>query len=164
MRRSFIVTVLLLCALLGSCARAQTPCCDILNGIMYSRDDLPEGKIYISGEEEASEHYLSPQLMRTMYGEDAEELFGLLEEYAIYISSFASPCEIAIFKCYSSSDAHRIDTMCRSRIDDLRVALHATEFEELCNSAITETYGRYVIMTISKDANAIGEEATRQFD
>ena len=161
MRRSFIIALLLLCTVFCSCARAQTPCKDILNEIMYARDDLPDGNIYVSGEEEGSERYLSPQLIRTMYGDGADELFELLEDHAIYVSSFASPCEIAIFRCYSSSDTYRIETMCISRIDELRVALRGTEFEELCDSAITEIHGRYVLAVISKDSSTIISEAEK---
>lgn len=116
---------------------------------MLAVDSLPRGEVYHSGTVAGESGYFSPHLMATVYGETAEErCFPLIEEYAIYLSSFAEPCEIAVFRCYARSDADRIAEMCLSRIEQLRVLLAGTSYRSRVDQATVRVDGKLVVMQI----------------
>ena len=112
--------------------------------------ELPAGETYLCGAEEGSEGYLPEDTMGFMYGKDAKERFSLLEDYAIYISSFAAPYEVAVLKCRSVSDTDTLAAMCLERADCLKVLLRDTEYAELARGARIYTEGRFVVMIMGK--------------
>ncbi|MBQ8344666.1 MAG: hypothetical protein IJY42_00165, partial [Clostridia bacterium] len=59
---------------------------------------------------------------------------------AVYLSSFATPFEVAVFWCYSRTDARRIGQMLLRRADTLKVNL------KLCG--LYETYGERICVTV----------------
>ena len=137
--------------LLISCAReyeAQSAC-EILFDVMKRTDGLPYGIIYRSDASEGEESYMSSSLLLTLYGEDASSLVSRTDEFAVYLSSFEKPYEIAVFKCFSVSDAYEIAAMCLSRAERLRVLLHSTDWRALADSARVEQSGRVVVMTVT---------------
>ncbi len=152
---SFILSVLL-CLSLVSCSAAKKDSGEILGALMEHCGTLPRGVIYEKSAPEGEGGYMSPTLAEALYGERAAQYFSLLEEYSIYLSSFASPYEIAVFKCYSSTDARKIERMCRERADIVSVALRRTEFYELCgNIRIVREGDRVVfLMTDTPDKTA----------
>ena len=83
-------------------------------------------------------------MLRSMYGEDAESVFATLSDYAIYMSSFAEPYEIAVLLCYSNTDAIRAERMCRERADILAVAFRRTEYHELYKNIRVNRKGKRV--------------------
>ena len=116
---------------------------------MAKIDGLPSGQIYRSDACEGETAYFSAQMMRTMYGEMAEErYFSLLEEYAIYLSSRESPYEIAVLRCYARSDTDRIAEMCLARIEQLRVHLSHTPFRAAVDAATVRVEGKCVILSL----------------
>ena len=94
---------------------------------------------------------MSEALSEALWGEDAAEGFGMLSDYAIYMSSFASPYEIGVLLCYSSTDARRIEELCMSRADIISVALRQTEFYGLCRNVRVVRRGRVVIFLMTDD-------------
>ena len=86
-----------------------------------------------------------------MYGDEAERGFALLEDYAIYLSSFSVPYEVAVFRCRSTSDTDTIAAMCLGRIDAMRVLLHDTEYAKVLEKARVTQNGRFVIMVAADD-------------
>ncbi len=150
------ICALLICIPLVSCSAAHMDTAEVLDALMESCASLPEGVIYKNTAQEGDRGYMSPSLAEALYGKRAEEYFPLLEEYSIYLSSFASPYEIAVLRCYSASDAKRIERMCRERADLVSVALRQTEFYSLCGNIRIVREGDTVIflMTDSPEKSA----------
>lgn len=144
-----ITSILLLLFLLPSCKDTRSAE-DVLFNITKDFDNLPDGSVYLSSAEEGSKKFLSVAMINSLYHNGAAEYeFSLVEEYAIYISSFAKPCEIAVYKCYSASDTDLIASMCHKRIEKLRVMLAGTSFAEIIDAADVEVKGRFVIVTMT---------------
>ena len=154
---------LLLClACLVACQRTPPSAEAILSSLMEEADgSLPTGSVYLSRAEEGSNAYPSPSLLRAMYGETAEEILGLTEDYAIYLSSRAFPAELAVFRCYSASDADRIAALCLNRRDDLQVALRGTAWEARSDSVWVVGRGRFVVMGFAENGAELQKEALR---
>ncbi|MBQ8849143.1 MAG: hypothetical protein IJ011_02275 [Clostridia bacterium] len=144
------ILIIALCLSLCSCG-GERPTGDILSELMEACPSLPEGVIYSKGTIEGEEGYLSDTLAEALYGEDAAECFALVEDYSIYISSFATPYEIAVLRCYSSTDAIRIEQLCRARADIVSVALRHTEFYALCQNIRVLREGETVVFLMTDD-------------
>ena len=134
---------------LSSCSASERSAEEILFALCDEAGTLPAGEIYRMGAEEGSEGYLPPSLRDVLYGEEAAELFCLMEDYALYLSSFAAPREIAVFRLRSASDAERVAAMCLRRADTLQVLLHSTAFWELTDSVRVICKGKTVIMGLT---------------
>lgn len=161
LKRVFLV---LLCAsflLCTSCGQEEIDTEEILTRLLEVSGETPRGEIYRAGAEEGSSAYLSPSLREAMYGAEGEELFSSLEGYSIYLSSFAVPCEIAVFSTRSASDAQLIAAMCLGRADTLRVLLRQTEFRDMTESIRVVCRGRLVIMGLVEDSEEFEEHALR---
>ena len=143
-----ILFILLLPSLFSSCKdnrRAE----DILFNITKDIDDLPDGNVYLKSADEGSESFLSPMIISALYGEGAISYeFSLIEDFAVYLSSFKSPCEVAVYKCYSASDTDLIASMCLSRIENLKIILAETSFSERLSNATIDISGKFVIVTM----------------
>ena len=143
-----ILFILLLPSLFSSCKdnrRAE----DILFNITKEIDDLPDGNVYLKSADEGSESFLSPMIISALYGEGAILYeFSLIEDFAVYLSSFKSPCEVAVYKCYSASDTDIIASMCLSRIENLKIILAETSFSERLSNATIDISGKFVIVTM----------------
>ena len=149
MRIFCIIISLLLCLSLFSCSRTEKDTGEILASLMEDCGPFPAGVIYTPSAEEGEEGYLSPALMEALWGEDAEEGFSMLQDYSIYLSSFAAPYEISVFSCFSATDAMRIEELCRARADIVSVALRHTEYYGLCQSIRICRKGRNVIFLMT---------------
>ena len=136
----------------ASCAKKNNTAEELLGGIMNDIGDLPNGKVYLTSAEEGEGGYLSPELADSLYGEGAQNKLALVKDYAIYISSFAAPCEIAVFICYSSSDAIKIEQMCRQRADVLLVAHRETDLCDLNLRPTVVRKGRTVAFAMTDNA------------
>ena len=122
---------------------------EILCDYMARQDSLPAGVIYRAGAAEGEDGYFSAQMMARMYGEEADiRCFSLVEDYAIYLSSFAEPCEIAVLRCYAKSDCDRIAEMCLARIETLRIALVGTPYRARADAASVVVEGNLVVMRL----------------
>ena len=141
----------LLCLTLTCCGRQRADAYGILTDIMAELDDLPAGVIYTPRAQEGEAGYLSATLSEALWGEDAEEGFAMLSDFAVYMSSFAAPYEIGVFCCYSSTDARRIEELCRARADIVSVALRQTEFYGLCQNVRIMREGRVVVFSMTSD-------------
>ena len=133
-----------------SCAGDNRSAEDILADITDDIADLPDGNVYKKSAEEGDKGFLSPALCEALYGANAQrDKFPLTDDFAIYLSSFAMPCEVAVFKCYSASDTDVIAGMLLSRISELKILLAESEFLYLADSATVEIDGRFVIMKMT---------------
>ena len=142
-----IVIVLLICLILCACGEAQKSCSEELFSLIADFS-LPLGVTYAHGAEEGGPGYLSPETSRALYGEGAEELLALCEDFAIFISERPTPFEAAVFRCYSASDSQRIVAMLLSRVEDIRIALRDTGLAGAYDSAEIEIRGRVVSMRV----------------
>ena len=149
MRILCTVFSVLLCLSLFSCSSGEPTANEILYSIIEGSAPLPAGVVYSPSAEVGDKEYLSPALAEALWGEDAQEGFSLLEDYSIYLSSFAKPYEIGVFVCYSATDAVRIEELCRSRADIVSVSLRQTEFFDLCQSIRICRSGRYVVFLMT---------------
>ncbi len=145
----FFLLLLSALLLLGGCAQDEKSADTILSALMGAGEDsLPEGEIYRSGAEEGSEDYPPSALLRALYGEDGEESIRICD-FSIYLSAFAVPLEIAVFRAPSGDHARRIYALCLSRMDLLKVALRETEFDALGGEICVYRAGRYVVMGVT---------------
>ena len=153
--------LLVACVGLGACGRTRRSAGEILEELNALCEALPAGVCYRSGAEEGDGAYLAPSVRESLYGAEAAEIFGVVEEYAIYLSSFAMPYEVAVFRCYSATDAHRVAALCLGRADALRVALNGTPWEGHAEGAQVIARGRYVVMAMTEEPSALRQEALR---
>ena len=155
----------LLCAaalLVGtSCGRSSLSAAEILSRLEETAGELPAGERYYSGVEEGYEGGLPSDLRNSLYGEESEEIFETVEEYAIYLSSAAKPAQIAVFRCYSATDAHRVTLMCMERSEALRTALRGTEWEAFVDGAVVLCRGRDVLLCLTDCAQSMEKQAVR---
>jgi len=161
-RRSVVALLLLLIVLLGctACGREEMGAEEALAELM-EREELPSGECYRAAAEEGQTGYLSRDTRDALYGADSGELFGTVADYAIYLSAFPVPCEIALFRCHSATDADRIAAMCLERIDLLTVALRGTPHGEIPQKAKLIRRGRWVVMLMTEEPRRLETEALR---
>ena len=150
MRFFCVVLILAFCLNISSCQRVNKPCARMLEEIMSDTEMLPAGNVYSSQCEMGSDRYFPDSMRKTMYGEDSDRWFSLMEEYALFVSSSGIPCEIAVFKCYSATDARSVEFMCLNRAELLRTALRGTGFSELCDRIYVEREGRLVLFIMEE--------------
>lgn len=155
----FFALMLSLTFLFVGCVGESRSAEDMLLEICSSLS-MPAGKIYFHAAEEGSENFLSVDTAEVMYGEDAEEIFALVEDFAIYVSEIASPREAAVLRCYSSSDTDSVAAMCLERVDMIRVLLKDSGASELAQGAQVTVRGHYVVMIVTDNAEA-AEDAIR---
>ena len=141
-----------------SCGIQQLSAVQILSQLEMAADKQSVGEHYTS---EAEAGGLPSDVRGTLYGEGADEIFQMMEEYAIYLSSTAKPEEISVFRCYSATDAHRVALMCMERIELLRIALKGTEWENLVENAVVVCRGRVVVLCIVDSSRSLKKEAER---
>ncbi len=157
-----LLVVCLGLVLLASCGRNDRRAWDVLAELKALTEALPTGEEYRSDAAEGSEGYCSSDLRKRLYGDHAEEVFKTVEEYAIYLSFFEMPYEIAVFRCYSASDANRVAAMCLERSDQLQIALRGTDWERYGTDAQIVCKGRWVVMAVTDEPSVVGREALRQ--
>ena len=157
--RMFFALALSLTVLFVGCAGEPRSAEDMLLEICVSLS-MPAGRVYFRAAEEGSENFLPVDTTEVMYGEDAEEIFALVEDFAIYVSEIASPREVAVFRCYSSSDTDSVAAICLERVDMIRVLLKDGGASELAQGAQVTVRGHYVVMIVTGDAEA-AEDAIR---
>ncbi|MBQ9086810.1 MAG: hypothetical protein IJY47_06450 [Clostridia bacterium] len=157
-----LVFLCLLPVLLTGCTSGGESAAVRLDCLIKVCPELPTGQIYDSQAEEGMVSYLNASLKKSLYGERAEEILALTESYAIYLSSQPLPCEIAVFRCYSRTDAHRVTAMCLERAEAIRVAIRETPYVERMDWIRVLTKDRTVIMTVTPDPERMEEEALRQ--
>ena len=150
MRFFCVVLILAFCLNISSCQRVNKPCARMLEEIMSDTEILPAGNVYGSQCEMGSEGYFPDSMRKTMYGDDCDRWFSLMEEYALFVSSSGIPCEIAVFKCYSATDARSVEFMCLNRAELLRTALRGTGFSELCGRISVARDGRVVLFIMAE--------------
>ncbi|MBR2354270.1 MAG: hypothetical protein IKA76_07215 [Clostridia bacterium] len=148
--------------LLGSCGQNKQSPDEILEVLTQAVGELPRGVIYRSRAEEGEESYPPSAVLRAMYGESAEDLIRQCD-FAIYLSSFAKPYEIAVLTAPSADHARKIHALCLSRADDLRVALTETDFVSLADEIRIYRSGRTVIMGMTPNSDAF-YSAVRRLD
>ena len=143
---------------LASCSAKSASASEIFYTVYEKLSPVSYGEIYFSNQDKGTKHYMSSALFSTVYGDGVPLAEAdLIEEYAIYLSSFALPCEIAVFKCYSPSDTPKIEQMCIRRLDFLKKHFKNTEYENILDTASVISSGKYVIMIISDTSESLSE-------
>lgn len=143
-----VLIIICLALIFGSTSCGARESADDVLYRICAEAELPSGVTYLRGAEEGSAGYLDASVIESLYGKDGAEVFLLLEDYAIYLSSFAEPREVSVFVCYSASDAERVAELCLERIETLKVILRDTEHFELIQRADVKINGRQVVMKI----------------
>lgn len=152
--RSISAVILVSLILLASCTSSASTAEEIFADVFEKCDsegDIPDGVLYLSGSSEGKDSYLSESMVGVLYGSSAwEEIFPLAEDYAIYLSSFAVPFELAVFRCYSKSDTDTVGAMCLARGDGIKALINIGEFGESTRVKVM-IKGRYVAMYVGTD-------------
>ena len=144
-RSLFFLGILAVCLALCACGEPQRSCSEELE-LLFGDLSRPSGVTYLNGAAEGDAAYLSAETARALYGDDAEALLALCEDYAIFISERPTPFEAAVFRCYSASDCDRIAKALLSRIEDIKIALRDTELTGAYDTAEVKISGRVVTM------------------
>ena len=145
-RSLFLSAVILaICVILAACGEPQSSCSEELDALLAGAA-RPAGVTYICGAVEGGESYLAPETARALYGEDAEAVLSLCEDFAIFLSERPNPFEAAVLRCYSASDCDKVARMLLSRIEDIRIALRGTELAGAYDTAEVKISGRTVTM------------------
>ena len=156
----FLSALLIFCLLfLYSCGESGGGANDILAKMLESEVELPFGNVYLMSANEGDVEYLSERVKNVLYGKkEVKEVFPMIKDYAIYVSSVEVPYEIAVFCCYSRSDADAVVKMCLGRADSLKAYMsHTLEFEKISVRVMEK--GRFVSMYVGSSA----ENAERAF-
>ena len=149
MKRIFCFLLALFCALLASCSKKDATVEAVLERIYDELSPVPAGELYLSTSAAGTRHFISPALFCSLYGDGKEvSCAGAIEEYALYLSSFSAPFEIAVFKCYSPSDTEKVERMCVLRLDALRRYFSTAEHKKIIDSAVVIRDGRFVVMAL----------------
>ena len=141
----YFVILLCLCLALSSCTDMAQSVQEILASEMSISAALPAGECYRFVMGRNDNNPLSDELLQDLYGEDAKDVFLLIEAYALYLSS-GEPCEIAVLQCYARSDVDRVAQMCLARGDRLRTVLLHTSYYERAKKIEVSIRGRVVVM------------------
>ncbi len=142
--------LLILAVCLYGCVRSDIRAEDLLYSICAELE-LPSGETYLSFAEEGSKGYFSTDMMKNTYGKEAEKIFSLLSDYAVYFSSFAYPYEVAVLKCRSRSDVNKVAALLQKRADEVSIALRDTELSSFADNNLVLIKGRLVISVRSED-------------
>ena len=120
--------------------------------------EYPAGVLYQKGAEEGEESYLSSERFDLLFGEGSAEVYlPLVEDYALYLSSFATPFEVAFFRCYTRSDATRLGTMLLARSDALKLLLREVGAYEAYGEIYVAVVQSTAALVMSKDLPAKGK-------
>ena len=158
--KRFCLLMLCLCACLSSlsCADKSSISAEyILNEILSEVDYKirSDTSFYSSLASEGEEKYFSDEQKKAMFGDKrAKECFARLEEYALYVCPYEIK-EIAIFKCYSSSDTDSVAAMCLERADALSVVLNSIDTLNKDQKAHVEIHGKYVLFSFADLSESI---------
>ena len=125
MRMRSLCLCIALLFLLGGCGKkSEKTAEEVLESVLALCEDAPTGVLYRSGSERGNEDYLSKADFDLLYGEGCADVYlPLTRDYALYLSSFATPFEVAVFRCYGQTDAERLGALLLSRSDALKVFL-----------------------------------------
>ena len=146
--RKFIVFLILTMLIFTSCSDSRSAE-DTLFSISKELDSLPYGNIYLKSSKEGEDSFLNRDTITTLYSESANEYeFTLIEDFAIYLCTKV-PCEIAVFKCFSSSDTDVIAAMCLKRIDMLCILLEETPYKDIPKNAKVSISGKFVTVLMA---------------
>ena len=138
----------ILCLICGCGREASREAAETVEAILTLCGDYPAGTLYQRSAEEGEVGYLSDSDFDLLYGENSAAYYlPLVEDYALYASSFATPFEVAVFRCYSSSDATRLGELLLQRADTLSVLLR-----EL---GLYEVYGNGILVTVVRRSAAL---------
>lgn len=150
--KKLIALSLVLSIIFAGCSLRRTADCEqlLLKMLIHTEGASREnGSIFLQKAEEGSIEYFSDENKAILYGDKAVEYsFEKIEDFAIFISA-RFPEEIAIFKCYSSSDTSEVAKMCLLRADKIKVALKGTEWEEKSTGIRVSVHKRFVIMSFT---------------
>ncbi len=161
--------ILLSLFLLSSCfGTTDMGTSEIVRAMLNTQSNLPAGKLYTTLSTPGAEDYLSSELLRALYGtEGSFDAFGNAAEIAIRAASGLHANEFAVFRCRSRRDAEEIADLCLARIDTIEhfirlnsdvLGVPDSDLLSAENAKVT-IYGKYVIMALSKDADAAIEAA-----
>lgn len=143
----FVATALVFCFIMFGCAKSSPDAYSLLCKLLsFSGEDTDgSGYIYSSSADTSSVEYLSPQTLERLFGEVyAENIAPLVEECAVFLSSRGGG-EMAVFKCYSRSDADTVSKMLLERADTLKVGLRNTQWEEKSRGIEIKIKGNYLL-------------------
>ena len=138
-----------------SCARERTAP-EVLTVMCESVESLPAGRVYRKDAEEGEAAYLPPSLCAALYGEATPPPeMELIEDYAIYLSSFTTPFELAVFRCYAGSDTDKVAKMCLHRLQHLSEFFREGDGADVVDAASVVVMGRYVVFVVSEESERI---------
>lgn len=157
MKKSIYLIILIFSLFLISCSQKDLSAENVLKHT-YPDLNLSSGHLYLSNSTEGSENYMSPALFSVMYSKNQTDgVPKTVEEYAIFVSSFELPFEIAVFRCYSPSSCDEIEKLCLSRLDALKKFYKNSEYSQILNDAFVMRDGKFVIAVISQDQKSISD-------
>ena len=146
-----------------ACGRQEnTSCREILHAMTEAEIGLPSGKVYSMKAARGDDEYLSEHLINSLYGDGSTPVMadGWLD-LALFLSSSAHPCEMAVFLCNSRNTANDTARMLCRRLDVIRHTKSDCELSCYFDSASVTVKGNYVLLVISSDTENILKVASK---
>ena len=167
MRHKHLLPLLLALAMLlplPACRQDPSPQ-TVLDTMSATQPPLPAGQCYLDTASPGEKTYAEAELIAALYGNGATppEWDSVLA-FAIRPSSFATPCELAVFRCVSAREAEDVARMCLRRVEILRRTCRDTPYESIAAQATVSIRGSYVLMAVCPDPTAAisaGRQACR---
>ena len=159
-KKALFIIFVVLCIVFSSCTTDDDmSCADILNALLAvsGEDTDGNGIVYFGGADNGEIGYLSRENAVLIYGENrVKQLFekNKIEDYAMFFSTRETG-EIAVFKCYSRSDAREVARMCLERADEIKVVLRKSEWREKSEEIRVVIHKKYVAMIFASKTDRV---------
>ena len=159
-KRSLSVFLLVMCMLLVGCSSQKNISCErVLSHVLADMAVNTErnGQVFLLSADEGQIEYFPDQTKMLMYGENSlKNCFPKIEDCAIYVSAHILE-EVAIFKCYSSSDTDEIVKMCLERADMIKVSMKGSSWQEKTEKIRVTVHRHFVVFSFTDDSQEIEE-------
>lgn len=162
--KSKIIIILCFCLALFSCAQSKDSAEDIMQRLVNSGVELPDGCLYISNSEAYSQNYLSKEELYGLYYEDNKNQgeLELTQSYAIYIAKGRQVQELHIIKTKHRSENDTIRRMLSRRGEILttpEINPHSSElYIEKPKECKVFSKGSFVFLVAGDDISEILEK------
>ncbi len=157
--RFFFLSFFSLCLI---ACRAPAQASEILHAMIDSQPNLPAGTTYRKDASLGEDGHVDNELLSVLYGNGTlPPEFEFINDFAIHLSSFAEPYELAVFHCVSERDAYDVARMCLKRTQRLAISCRETEFTTLVDNAQVTIRGKYVLIAVCDDPQSAIEAGQR---
>ena len=142
-----------MCILLTACSDSSKPS-DMMARLVTELPDMPETRmIFYSDANPDTENFMTQELIAKNYYQDFE-INALCAEYAVFMGSSNTPCEIHILKARAASNMPEILSALQMRKDLLQsknAAAYNPDAYDITMTAKVFSKEKYAVLIVTKD-------------